>query len=214
MTKSYMAASAVGFVAFAAMAQQPPTASNNEAVVATPVQAAPSVMLPANTEITLSVNDELSSRVNRQGQTFDLSVTGNVMLGNYVVIPAGTRAVGEITWMTGRGMFGKSGKMNLAIRYIDLNSRHIPVEGNFRQEGEGNTVATIAGVAVIPIAGLFITGHSAVVPAGRQLTVHLRDNLPVILPPGAEIAPQAVQATVPRSSASTGATQPPSTGNQ
>lgn len=179
-------------------AQEAPTPQNNEPVVASAVAAQPSTMLPANTEITLSLNEELSSRRHRQGQTFNLSVAGDVMLGNYVVIPAGTRAVGEITWMTGRGMFGKSGKMDIAVRYIDLNGRHIPVDGTFRQEGEGNTVATIAGVAVIPIAGLFITGHSAVIPAGRQLTVHLRDNLPVVLPQGAQAAPQGVQATEAR----------------
>ena len=150
-------------------------------------------MLRAGTDIRLSLSEELTSRRHRQGQTFNLSVAGDVMIGNYVVIPAGTRAVGEVTWVTGRGMFGKSGKMDIAIRYIDLHGRHIPVEGTFRQQGEGNTVATLAGVAVIPIAGLFITGHSAVIPAGRQLIVQLRDNLPVILPEGPQVAPRPVQ---------------------
>ena len=120
-----------------------------------------------------------------------------IMIGGYVVIPAGTPAVGEVTWVTGRGVFGKSGKMNIAIHYIDLNGRHIPVEGTFRQDGEGNTVATLVGTAIVPVAGLFITGRSAVIPAGRQLTVRLVSNLPVILPPGATVTPAPVQLVRP-----------------
>jgi hypothetical protein len=194
MPKISGAALAAILCASAAAAQDAVPSPANDPIVATPVPAAsvpaaPTTMLPANSEITLSLNEELTSRRHRQGQTFDLSVAGKVMLGNYVVIPAGTRAVGEVTWVTGRGMFGKSGKMNIAIRYIDLNGRHIPVEGTFRQEGEGNTVATLAGVAVVPIAGLFITGHSAVIPQGRQLVVRLRDDLPVILPDVATATP-------------------------
>lgn len=209
----FMAAFAVVFVASIATAQEPETPTNAEPVVASPGPPVPTNILPANTEITLSMNEELSSRRNRQGETFHLTVVGNVMLGNYIVIPAGTRAVGEITWMTGRGMFGKSGKMNVAVRYIDLNGRHIPVDGTFRQEGEGNTVATLAGVAVVPVAGLFITGRSAVIPAGRLLRVHLRDNLPVILPDAAAQPAQADPAA-PETVGSTTSQQPAPSGHQ
>jgi hypothetical protein len=185
-----LAAVAALACASAAAAQDMTASQAPEPIVATPiVSPAPSTMLPAGTEISLSLNEELSSLRHRVGQTFNLSVASNVLLGNYVIIPAGTRAVGEITWMTGRGMFGKSGKMHVAIRYIELNGRQIPVEGMFRQEGEGNTVATLATVATVPVVGLFITGHSAVIPAGRRLVVRLRDNIPVIIPVGPQAPP-------------------------
>jgi hypothetical protein len=58
------------------------------------------------------------------------------------VIPRGTPAMGEVTWRTGKGAFGKSGKLEFSLRYIDLGGQHIPVTGDFRQEGEGNTLAT------------------------------------------------------------------------
>ena len=188
-----LAAVAALFGASGSAAQETPPAAAAEPVVATPLPApppTPTTLLPARTEIVLSLNEELTSRRHRQGQTFDLTVAAHVTLGNYIIIPAGTRAVGEITWMTGRGILGKSGKMDIAIRYIDLNGRHIPVEGTFRQEGEGNTVATMAAAVVVPVAALFVTGRSAVIPAGRQLTVRLRDNLPVILPDQGGTAPQ------------------------
>ena len=188
MLKTFLVALATGAVTSAAVAQEATPSPSSEPIVARPAlappPATPMTMLPARTEILLSLNEELTSREHRQGQTFPLTVVGDVMLGNYVVIPSGTPAVGEVTWVTGRGIFGKSGKMDIAIRYIDLNGRQIPVVGTFRQEGEGNTVATLAGVAVVPVAGFFITGRSAVIPVGRHLEVRLRDNLPVILPAG------------------------------
>ena len=202
MSKFIAAAIAAALLGASAAAAQEAEASANSQSVG--VLVAPArTMLPANTEILLSLNEELSSREHREGDMFSLSVVGNVMIGNYVVIPAGTRAVGEVTWVTGRGVFGKSGKMNIAIRYIDLNGRHIPLEGTFRQEGEGNTVATLAGVAVIPVAGLFITGHSAVIPAGRHLSVRLRDNLPVLLPARAQATPVPPPAAAPAVTAGT-----------
>ncbi len=170
-------------------------------VQAQAVSAQPEYSIPANTEITLRMNEELHTQRNDEGDTFNLSVVHDVRLGDYIVIPAGTRAVGEITWMTGRGMFGKSGKMDIQMRYIDLNGRRIPVEGEFRQEGEGNTVATVAGVVLIPVAGLFITGRSGVIPEGRELTAHLSQALPVALPAGAVVrqggAVRAIPASAP-----------------
>lgn len=175
-----------------------------QAVAAVPIQAQPSqagpqYALPANTEIMLELNEELHTSRNEEGDTFRLSVASNVMLGDYVVIPEGTRAVGEITWITGKGMFGKSGKMDIALRYIDLNGQRIPIEGTFRQEGEGNTVATVAGVILVPIAGLFITGRSGVIPEGRELTAHTANVLPVSLPAGATIASHPMVAEQPLS---------------
>ena len=178
---------AASLSAFSTIAFAQDAAPSDAPIVAQPVEAA-AFALPANTEIMLRLNEELNSRRAHEHDTFNLTVVSDVRLGEYVVIPSGTRAVGEVTWTTGRGMFGKSGKMEVALRYIDMNGRQIPIEGTFRQEGEGNTVATIAAVVLVaPVAGLFITGHSAVIPAGRQLTGRTRDALAVSLPDNATI---------------------------
>src|SRR3954469_5515573 len=104
MRKVCPAAGAALAGASAAVAQEGTASQPPEPIVGRlVVQPAPSTMLRAGTEITLSLNEELSSLRDRPGQTFNLSVAGDVLLGNYVIIPAGTRAVGEITWMTGRG---------------------------------------------------------------------------------------------------------------
>jgi hypothetical protein len=118
------------------------------------------------------MNDELTSKSARVGTEFNLSVTEDVIYQNYVVIPRGTRGIGEVTWLTGRGAFGKSGKMEIQLRYLEIGGRHVSISGKYRQEGEGNTVATIGAVIAVGVFGGFVTGHSAVIPEGRELRAY------------------------------------------
>jgi hypothetical protein len=138
--------------------------------------------LPSNTEVNVTLNSELNSKRTKEGGAFTLSVSHDVMLGDYVVIPRGTRANGHVTFRTGKGVFGKSAKMDFEVTDINLNGRVVPVSGKFHQEGEGNTGATVGTVvAVGVVGGLFVTGHSAVVEQGREFRVFTRDALPVSL---------------------------------
>lgn len=167
--------------------------STSETVAATaaPDAAAPSpgvMVLPVGSEISLAMSQEINSTENREGDTFPLSVVSDVRLGDHIVIPRGTRAVGEITWRTGRGAFGKSGKMDIALRYIDLDGARIPIEGTFRQEGNGQTLATVAGVIAVGIFAGFITGHRARIPAGRELMSRTAYPIPFTMP-GGHLAP-------------------------
>jgi len=167
-------------------------------VAQAPLPAAATTTLPANTEILVSMNEDLTSKGGRieEGHKFGLSVVHDVMLNGMVVIPKGTPAFGEVTWLTGKGAFGKSGKMEIELRYIELNGRTIPVTGKYRQEGEGNTVGTVAGVVAVGVFAAFITGKSARIPQGRELKAFTKEALAVVMPQNApSVAP--VQAVMP-----------------
>src|SRR3569623_1307435 len=94
----------------AAVAATPAPAPAAVVAVARP-SADASSLLPAHTEVLLRLNSEVNSKKARKGDHFDLTVANDVMLGNYIVIPRGTPARGEITYRTGKGAFGKSAKM-------------------------------------------------------------------------------------------------------
>lgn len=180
----YLASAVLAFSALSSAYAEEKPASPPPVIMAQEVQQFPEnqSFLPANTEVFLSLNQPLNTKRTKEGETFYLTVTHDVMLDGYVVIPRGSRAVGEVTWVTGKGMFGKSGKMEVDIRYVDAAGARIPVVGTFRQEGSGNTVATVGAVVVVPVAGFFVTGKSGEIPKGRELTVFTRDALPVRLP--------------------------------
>ena len=180
----------------------PSAVSTPAASAPVPVQAIvplvqPQSALPSNTEIAMTMNEDLTTKGGRidEGHMFRLTVSQDVRLGNYIVIPRGTPAFGEVTWLTGKGAFGKSGKMEIDLRYVDLNGRRIPVTGHYRQEGEGNTVATIAGVIAVGVFSAFITGKSARIPQGRELKAFTSEPVPVLLPAAAPVVAAPVQVT-------------------
>lgn len=131
------------------------------------------VTIPANTSITLRMNEDLTSKGGqiKAGHMFNLTVAYDVKVNGIVVIPAGTPGKGEVTMRTGKGVFGKSGKMEVELRSIDLNGEMIPVTGKYRQEGEGNTLAAV-GAVFLAAPLLFVTGKSATIPRGRELTAY------------------------------------------
>ena len=180
MKRAIAATLAVALISSPAAAQQAAASADAPMLVAQP-RAAAQASLPANTELLLSMNDELSSKQAKEGDSFGLTVVHDVLLGDHVVIPKGSRAVGEVTWKTGKGAFGKSGKMEVELRYIEVGGQRVPIEGKFRQEGEGNTVATVAGVVAAGVFAAFITGKTAIIPRGRELPAHTRDAVPVTL---------------------------------
>ena len=134
--------------------------------------------LTAGTPITLAVSRDVNSSTHRAGDTFPLTVLNDVRVGDTIVIPRGTPAQGEITWRTGKGAFGKSGKLEFSLRHIDLNGQRIPVTGDYRQEGEGNTIATGVGIIAVGVFAGFITGKRARLPMGRELMSQLAQPVP------------------------------------
>jgi hypothetical protein len=129
--------------------------------------------IPSNTEVILRMSEDLTTKGGqiKVGHVFNLTVAYDVRVGGVVAIPAGTPAKGEVTMRTGRAVFGKSGKMEIELRSIDLNGQRIPVTGKYRQEGEGDTLAAV-GAVFLSAPLMFVTGKSAVIPRGRELSAY------------------------------------------
>lgn len=138
-------------------------------------------ILPANTEVLLRMAEEVTTKGEawKEGDTFCLTVARDVKLGGYVVIPAGSPASGKITWLTSRGAFGKSGKMDIELVSVDVDGRIILLNGTYRQEGEGATMATVGGVLLAGVFAGFITGKSGRIPEGRELMA--KTEAPLVL---------------------------------
>ena len=158
--------------------------------------AQPQLVLPMNTEIAVTPNDNLTTKGAKEGDTFLMSTVFDVMYNGYVVIPRGTPGQGHISWRTGKGAFGKSAKMELTFDWLDLAGRRIALTGKHRQEGQGNTGAAVGAVVAAGVFGAFVTGRSAKVPRGMQLSARTGEALPIIVPTGAVPTPTATVAPV------------------
>ena len=141
-------------------------------------------MLPADTEILLRTLSELSSKKSRVGDRFDLEVADDIKLGGRTVIPVGTRAVGEVTKVVKKGMFGKSGKLETRVLYVKVGDKQLRVKGDKGDRGKGGTAATVASLVFIWPAAFFVTGKSAVLPPGTQTMTYLESDLPIVFAEG------------------------------
>lgn len=204
MKLKYMMASVGAMLATGALAQTETAAPAATVPAAAPVEAVPAaapmmavpaaqqLVLPPNTEITVTPVEEASSKKLREGDKFQIKTVFDVMSNGYVVIPKGTMGSAEVTWRTGKGAFGKSAKMEIAFRSLDLSGgQTLQLAGTHRQEGEGNTGAAIGAVVLVGVFGAFVTGKSAMMPSGMHLISRSAEALNFRAPAGAVPVPTA-----------------------
>ena len=147
------------------------------------VAAGSNVTLPANTELQLRLSQEVNSKLVKKGHEFRVALAQDVMVGNYVILPKGTPGTGIVTYRTGKGAFGKSAKMEITMKSLDLpGGRSIALTGMTRQEGQGNTGATIGALVAVGVFSAFVTGRSAIFPEGREVRGFTRDAVLVEIP--------------------------------
>jgi len=174
---------ALSLIAVPALAQEtapvaPMVAAQPAAIVVTPDT---STALHAGLPIQLETRDELTTehKALKVGQQVEMQVVQPVMLNSQVVIPAGARAVGEITMVRNKGMWGKSGGIIVKVQYAEASGRQIKLNGTFNERGSTGTAGVIGAVAFLPVAGFFVTGTSAKIAPGTHVTAYLAEDLPV-----------------------------------
>lgn len=200
-----------------AWAQSPaPVAAPAATVPAQPTPAAAVILaapqsdiLRAGAEVPLLLREELTTKKKklRVGQRFQMEVSANITQNSVVVIPVGTSAIGEITEVRNKGMWGKSGYIGARVVSLRLGDRHIRLTGTFDDKGVTGTAGVVGAVALIPIAGFFTTGTSALIANGAAVKGFLDEDIafrsvptqPVTINvPSVQAAPAAVPASPPK----------------
>jgi hypothetical protein len=125
-------------------------------------------VLRAGTPVVLRMMEEITTKKKaaKVGQRFMMEVAEPVVVNSMIVIPAGTPAWGELTNVRNKGMWGKSGKLDARILYLRTNGRQIRLTGTFDDKGVTGTAGVVGAVVLIPLAGFFMTGTSAMLPKG------------------------------------------------
>lgn len=183
-------------VAVAQQATILPQASAPVPAITTPANA---VTLPAGTPVALRTLEELTTKEKRVkvGQRFNLEVSEAVMLNDHVVIPVGSRAIGEVTTVRNKGMWGKSGSIEARLLYVRANGRQIRLSGTMNDKGVTGTAGVVGAVALLPVAGFFMTGTSATIASGAPAKAFTDEDLPVTFDAPVETSPMVIPATTP-----------------
>lgn len=144
-----------------------------------------SAVLRTGTEVPLKLTEELTTKGKklRVGQRFHMETAEAVAVQGIVVIPAGSPAVGEITDVRNKGMWGKSGHLNARIMYVTVNGRQIRLSGAFDDKGTaGGIGATAVSALVFLPAGFFMTGTSARIAIGAQVKGFVDEDVALAMP--------------------------------
>ncbi len=135
----------------------PPRSNPNPAPSrpSTPAEA-PGVTLSAGTSIPISVSTQVSSENASPGDSWTGSVTENVVVGDRVVIPAGSTVEGVVSGAQG-AQKGSRAFVVLAVRSITANGTSIPVSASADSIIAGSTRArNLGAIAGSAAAGALI----------------------------------------------------------
>ncbi len=160
----------------ALIAQVPPRA----VIISPPTES----VLRAGTEVPLIMAESITTNGKklRVGQRIRMQVATDVRLGSAVVIPVGSLAEGEVTDVKNKGMWGKSGRIEARVLNVRVGERLIRLTGTFDDKGVTGTAAVVTSIVLLPLAGFFVTGTSANIPAGSGVKAFLDEDLRIVVP--------------------------------
>jgi hypothetical protein len=147
-------------------------------------------VLRTGTPVPLKLLEELTTAKKklRVGQRFRMETSEPVIVQGVTVIPVGSPAVGEITDVRNKGMWGKSGHLGARVLYVTVNGRQIRLSGAFDDKGVAGGIGAVAVSAIVFLpAGFFMTGTSARVPVGASVKGFVDEDVSLALPVAAPL---------------------------
>lgn len=150
-----------------------PAAAEDPATAPAPAR----VLVPSGTLIDLVTRDAISTKKNEKGDLLYLKVAAPVIVDGLTVIPADTIVVAQLTRAEKRGAFGRSGKLDVQLLYVELASGPLRVSGTIEARGKkdaGDAAATAAAFLALPFLP---TGRSAEIPARAEVSGRLDRDL-------------------------------------
>ena len=130
------------------------------------------VTVPEGTEIPVILTSSISSKTAHPGDEFEASVASDVMAGNEVAIPKGTRASGTVVDAKKQGTFKGEATLGITLTRLEIHGKGYTVDtstfaGTEKGKGKRTAVVTGGGAAVgALIGGLAGGGKGAAIGAG------------------------------------------------
>ena len=140
-----------------------PTPANPAAAVDAPVSPVlgSTVIVPGGTHVPIHVVGSLSSATAKEGDTFQIQATSDVVVNGMVVISAGAEGEGAVAKVDHAGGNGHSGSLALQFTWISsADGGRIQLSNADQTQAEqdrtgASSTATIVGFATLGLGGLF-----------------------------------------------------------
>jgi hypothetical protein len=148
--------------------QTPPTVAKSQSI------------LPEGTPVRMRINRTVSSADAHVNDNVDFEVLDDVKVGELVIIPKGSTAIGTITEAQPKRRMARGGKLNMNIDYVRLPSgERLALRGVQEVKGGGHTGAMTGAIVATSIVFfpaapffLFMHGKDITIPKGHEVTVY------------------------------------------
>lgn len=135
--------------------------------------AADMIKVLPGTEVRLHLNEVLSSKLVRKGQSFKLVVEKDVRVRGQVVVPKGTLASGIVVRTSASSVGGKPGEVYVRVEYLILNGQRIALFSGSGQRGKGSDGAAVVLTALFGPIGILTRGKEVVFPVGMPFLAYI-----------------------------------------
>jgi len=160
-----------------------PVGASDEALTSqaasAPAPETPLHTLAAGTEIHLRLLEPVGSHTHKRGDRFKLEVAQAIAVGDFIVVAAGSPAIGEVIHAAKSGMSGKAGELILVARSLSAGEHVVKLRSFTAGNGE-NRFALATGLGVtLGIPALFVVGKNLVLPAGTDVYAKVTADTPL-----------------------------------
>jgi BON domain len=195
-----------------AIARQEPgiTGVENQTAVPPPP---PPMVVPAGTDLVITLSQSLGSKTSQSGQTFLATVARPVTVGDQTAIPKGSSVTGTVITAKEKGKIKGEGQLSLTLRSITINRQTYQIQtgvldstikgkgkrtaatagggaaggaliGGIAGGGKGAGIGALVGAAGGFVGGAFTGNKQIELPAETVLTFGL--SAPLTLPPSSQ----------------------------
>ena len=137
--------------------------------------------IPETTVFKVTIDTPLTSKTAKVGDTFTFTVAEDILSGNLLVVPEGTKGSGTVTEVKKGRSFGRSGSLDVTFHNIETigNIFFDATQGPEAKERAKTEVAaagaSVAGIALLgpigAVGGFFIKGKDVQYDAGQAFYV-------------------------------------------
>ena len=87
------------------------------------------VTLTEGTEVNLRMAQDISSRAARPGEPIELTLAGDLKVGDVLIAKAGQRALGEVVQAKKPDFWGEAGEVSVRVHFLRVGDKKVEIQG-------------------------------------------------------------------------------------